>query len=133
MDQLLTILLVDDSGDDRFFFRRALSRTGLQTQLFEAEDGVDAVEFLSNEGRFNDRVAFPRPQIVFLDLSMPGRNGFDVLRWLRMQAFRDELQVVVLSGSSEPHDRELAASLGANDYLVKPATVEKLRRHLTAF
>jgi two-component system response regulator len=133
VDQLLTILLVDDSGDDRFFFRRALSRAGLQTQLFEAEDGVEAVEFLSNQGRFSDPAAFPRPRVVFLDLSMPGRNGFDVLRWLQTQTFRDELRVVVLSGSSEPHDRELAASLGANDYLVKPATVEKLKGHLAAF
>ena len=133
MDPPLIILLVDDSVDDRYFFRRALSRTGLSTQVFEAEDGIDAVEFLSNEGRFNDRGAFPRPHVVFLDLSMPGRNGFDVLRWLRTQTFRDQMQVVVLSGSSEPHDRELATSLGANAYLVKPATTEKLIQHLTAF
>ena len=60
-----------------------------------------------------------------------GRSGFDVLRWLRTQPFRKQLQVVILSGSSEPDDREMAANLGADGYLVKPVSVDGLKQHLT--
>jgi CheY-like chemotaxis protein len=126
MDEELTVLLVDDSPDDRYFFRRAISRSGLRIRLFEAEDGEEAIDYLRNEGRFSDSAAFPRPSVIFLDLNMPGRNGFDVLRWLQTQPCRNELRVIVISGSNEPHDRSLAAELGVNGYLVKPASTQKI-------
>jgi CheY-like chemotaxis protein len=131
MDEELTVLLVDDSPDDRYFFRRAISRAGLRTTLFEAEDGEEAIDYLTQQGRFSDSAAFPRPDVIFLDLNMPGRNGFDMLRWLQTQPYRNELRVVVISGSNEPHDRTLAAELGANGYLVKPATTQKIEQELT--
>lgn len=100
--------------------------------LFEAEDGEEAIDYLTQQGRFSDSAAFPRPSVIFVDLNMPDRNGFDVLRWLQTQPWRNELRVIVISGSNEPLDRRLAAELGANGYLVKPASTQKIEQLLTA-
>jgi len=130
VNQDLIVLLVDDCADDRYFFRRALARAELQVRLFEVEDGVEALDYLNQEGRFSNASAFPRPRFIFLDLNMPGRNGFEVLRWLSGQPYRDQIRVIICSGSDEPHDRELAMSLGANGYMVKPATPQKIQQQL---
>ena len=128
--QPVPVLVVDDSDDDRFFFRRAISRCGCSIELFEAEDAEDAIDFLTRESGRREPGAIPLPKYVFLDLNLPGRNGFDVLGWLKTQPFRDQLRVIILSGSNEPRDRELASNLGADAYLVKPINAEILRQHL---
>jgi len=66
---------------------------------------------------------------MFLDLKMPGRNGFDVLRWIKQRP-ATSLKIVILSGSQQPGDIKLAKELGAHGYLVKPATAERLKEFL---
>ena len=69
--------------------------------------------------------------MIFLDLKMPGRNGFEVLEWLQTQPTLKSLRVVILSGSQEPADIDRARKLGAADYVVKPVAVERLRELLS--
>jgi CheY-like chemotaxis protein len=61
---------------------------------------------------------------------MPVLNGFEVLKWLRTQTFSSPVHVLVLSGSEQQADKERAFQLGAEEYLVKPVTVEDLQRVL---
>jgi CheY-like chemotaxis protein len=126
-----TILLVEDSEDDAFFFGRALEKIGGQLRRFtHLEDGSDAVEFLEEFGK-----APSGPVLMFLDLKMPVMNGFDVLAWIRERVLAFPLQVMVLSGSDDPRDRARALELGAEDYLVKPimtgALADKIQSALT--
>ena len=123
----ITVLLIEDQEDDRFLFQRALRKAHPEAQLFSATDGVEAVDFFQKQGRFANGHTPPPADIMFLDLKMPGRNGFDVLRWMQEHSLLSTLKVVVLSGSSEPQDVALARKLGASDYLVKPISVEQLR------
>jgi CheY-like chemotaxis protein len=123
----LNILLVDDSEDDRYFFERTLRRLGRNTRLFIAEDGDAAITFLENSAQ--PACEHPMVDIIFLDLKMPGRNGFDVLRWMNEKPFRS-VKVIVLSGSQQPADIKLAKDLGAHGYMVKPATPESLSEWL---
>ncbi len=127
MTERLKVLVVDDSPDDRFILARALSKTGVPVEVFEVEDGGEAIDFLRQEGRFKDPQTFPRPHLIFLDLKMPGLNGFDVLRWLQQNPSDPPIQVVVLSGSELESDKRLARELGASIYLIKPATPDQLR------
>ncbi len=130
-DTILNVLLVEDSDDDRYFFEHALKRAGAaKTRLCIANDGLEAIQFFENKGRFADPRAFPQPDVVFLDLKMPGRNGFEVLRWLNEHSRLKSTKVIVLSGSAEPQDMEMARKLGAQDYLVKPVTVDRLQELL---
>ena len=122
-----TLLLVEDSEDDAFFFERALHKSGMSCALNHVTNGAQAIEFLrgalsSGENNF--------PHMVFLDLKMPVLNGFEVLDWIKHQVFPVPLHVVVLSGSEHTGDKERAASLGAEDYLIKPIRPGDLHRVL---
>jgi CheY-like chemotaxis protein len=95
--------------------------------LHHVSDGAQAVEFLRNALGSDEQSL---PQTVFLDLKMPVLNGFEVLDWMRTQTFPATIQVIVLSGSEHPNDKDRAARLGAMDYLVKPVKVTDLHRLL---
>jgi CheY-like chemotaxis protein len=120
-------LLVEDSEDDAFFFKRTFQKSGVTCSLCHVTNGAEAVDFLENA-----RSSEPQnlPFAIFLDLKMPVLNGFEVLEWMRTQAFPSSIHVIVLSGSDYPEDKERAAGLGATDYLVKPVRLEDLHRYL---
>ena len=128
-----TILLVEDNEDDAFFMRRALREAGIENPVQLAEDGRQAIEYLSGAGKFADRVAHPLPMIVFLDLKLPFKSGHDVLEWIRAQPQFAKLIVIVLTSSSEPIDLNRAYKAGANSYVVKPATADQLLETAKAF
>jgi len=121
------ILIVDDSPDDRFFLARNLRRTGLPLSIYEVQDGYEAIDYLSHQGNFADRLAYPMPQLLLLDLKMPGKNGFDILHWLKQNPPAPPIKIVVLSGSDLDLDIQAALNLGAERYLIKPAGPEELR------
>lgn len=121
-----TILLVEDDAGDRELFRHALGRAGGRAQVCEAHDGEQACEYLAGRGRFADRVRFPMPDLVLLDLQLPRRSGFEVLQWARSQPHLKQLPILVLTSSSESKDIDRAYSLGANSYLVKTIDMDAL-------
>jgi len=113
------VLLVDDSEDDCALFQLAFRRSGTKMELLSpVGDGADAISYLSGATVYADRDRHPYPQVLVLDLKMPGRSGFDVLEWLRQQPTRP--LTIVLSGSDHRTDIEHALSLGADFYQVKP-------------
>ena len=126
-EQTIVILLVEDSPDDVFFFRRAVHKSGLSAMMHVAVDGVEAMDYLLNKGRFADAAAHPPPDIMFLDLKLPHVNGFELLEWIRRHAECPQPPVVVLSSSSQPEDQERAETLGAALFLTKPPAPEQLR------
>ena len=122
----LKVLLVDDSDDDRCFFAWAFKNSGVAGEILETEDGEEVIKLLSQ--MIVARTAPSElPETMFLDLKMPGRNGFEVLQWIREQPALKSLKVVVLTGSDAPSDMERARELGAAGYIVKPVTAEKIR------
>jgi DNA-binding response OmpR family regulator len=119
------ILLVEDSVEDVFFFKRALAKSGVSGELLLASDGKEALTILA------DSAVRSRLGVIFLDLKLPFLNGFDVLRWIRAENFNPALPVIVLSGSAHESDKALANELGAQEYLVKPVTPDLLRERLS--
>ena len=132
LPEQLSLLLVDDSADDSFFFRRMLNKSGVSCQFRHLGDGGAAIDFLEAAIRPDTKTP-GLPDVIFLDLKMPVLSGFDVLRWLKERALERAPRVVVLSGSDEAADQRKARELGAADFLVKPITKEilalKLREH----
>ena len=122
-----TLLLVEDSDDDAYFFKRALQKSGAACSLSHVTNGAEAVDFLQNATTSGPKEL---PMAIFLDLKMPVLNGFEFLEWMRTQTFASRIHVIVLSGSDYPEDKERVAKLGATDYLVKPVRVEDLHRYL---
>jgi CheY-like chemotaxis protein len=115
------ILIADDSEADVMSLRRAFKQLGFIGLIKAVENGEEAIAYLNGAGKFADRVAYPFPDLLLLDLKMPRTNGFEVLQWLRGQ--KDEigmLRTVVLTTSDEIKDVNAAYAIGANSFLTKP-------------
>lgn len=127
-----TILLVEDDPDDAFMVGRALQQVGIANPLVVMRDGEQAVQYLQGEGAYGDRTQFPIPQLILLDLHLPGIDGFQVLTWLRQESKMRHLPVVVLTSSTYSPDVKRAYQLGANSFLTKPTDFMELVAELKA-
>lgn len=121
------ILIVEDTDDDLFFLKRALSESDIHHPISVATDGRQAIDYLRGEGVYADRKMYPVPFLVLLDLKLPYIMGLDVLKWMRQQPEYAATLVVVLTSSPAERDREETFRLGGNDYIVKPPNRAKLR------
>lgn len=132
---MVRILLIDDDPNDRILFVAALEETGLDAQFYEATDGYAGLRYLFGDGAFANRKKYPLPDVVFLDVKMPGLDGFGVLRRLRDRPETKLLPVLMLSNSEHASDMQAAFKLGANAFYRKPtkfiAMVDLLRAVLT--
>ena len=122
----LPILLVEDDPDDVLLIRRAMRQARLANPVSVVGDGEAAVAYLEGRGPYADRAAHPLPALVLLDLKLPRLSGFEVLSWLRAQPGLRRLPVVVLTSSDQPVDVNRAYELGANTYMVKPGSLDRL-------
>jgi CheY-like chemotaxis protein len=118
------ILLVEDTENDILITQRAFTKASLLNPLQIVRSGEEAIEYLKGEGRYANRNEFPLPDLVLLDLKMPGISGFDVLRWIRKQPTLGLLRVIVLTTSDDIRDVNLAYQLGANSFIIKPVDFE---------
>jgi CheY-like chemotaxis protein len=113
-----SILLVENSDDDARRFERALARLDGQFKLVSrVSDGAAAIAYLKGEGEFADRQRFAFPDIMVLDLELPGCDGFQVLEWAQRR-FPRPLIAVFTSSDGEP-TRRRAEQLGADLYETK--------------
>ena len=114
-----TVLIAEDNEADLAVMKRACERTGLPHTLRFVSDGQQAMDYLSGIGDFADRERFPLPEIILLDISLPKRNGHEVLEWIRQRPVSSRIPVIILTMSSQISDIERAYQLGATSYLVK--------------
>src|SRR5215472_16822833 len=107
------ILLAEDRDDDIELIRRAFKEGQIDNQLFIVKNGEEALSYLKGEAKYQVRDEYPLPDLLLLDLKMPRMDGFDVLRWVRLQPGFSSLLVVVLTSSEEIRDVNKAYQLGA--------------------
>ena len=120
------VLLVDDSVNDAKLMHAVFERAGFIEPLRSTQGADGAIAYLRGDGVYGDRQQFPLPTALLLDLNMPGKNGFEVLEWIRQRPALKRLRVFILSASSRPQDIERAYDLGASSYLVKPRNLDGL-------
>ncbi len=114
-----TVLLVEDNENDIFAMKMACQRTGIPHNLQVVSDGDAAIEYFTGKRANGDPDAHPLPDLVFLDIKMPRKNGHEVLEWVRSQPQLKHLPVVILTGGEEPSDIDRAYKLGVTSYLRK--------------
>jgi CheY-like chemotaxis protein len=119
------ILLVDDRDDDLMVIKRAFTKARILNPLHAVTSGEEAIAYLCGEGKYSNRAEYPLPELILLDLKMPGLSGFDVLRWIRQHPTLKTIRIVVLTASDHMKDVNLAYELGANSFLVKPVEFDR--------
>ncbi len=113
------VLLVDDCKEHCALTERALRHARPATRCVTLDSGDAAIRHLGECGQDH-----ARPELLLLDWRMPGRSGEEVLVWARAQPHLLGLPILVLSGVAYAEDRQRAAELGADGYLVKPNNLD---------
>ena len=124
MDKPAHVLLVEDNRMDVELTLDAFHEAKLINTTYVASNGQDAPDYLFGIHEYADRNAFPMPNLVLLDLKLPGIDGFEVLRQVKSTPILKRLPVVILTSSKEEGDRALSYDQGSNSYLVKPVSYE---------
>lgn len=124
------ILIVDDNPNDANLLESSVQKLNLQNRLQVVSDGAEAIAYIKGAGRYSDRVLYPEPMLLFLDLKMPSVDGFDVLDWLKQHPQYANFPVVVMSGMGETNQLSRAYNLGAKSYLTKPINPEEIKATL---
>src|SRR5260370_5037990 len=123
----MRILVEEGLPDSVAIVKLAFEKAGVKAPVHYVRDGEETIEYLKGEQSFSNSGEQPLPTMLLLDLKMPGLNGFDVLEWLRLQPGLRQLLVVVFTSSDEQKDINRAFELGANSYIVKPVSFDKLQ------
>lgn len=119
----IQLLLADDDEDDRLFFKEAINSLDVDTQLTMVKDGKEMMDFLLLEELI-------LPDIIFLDLNMPGKNGMEYLSEIRENDKLKSISIAIYSTSSSEKDIEEAFINGANIYINKPNNFNDLKEVL---
>jgi CheY-like chemotaxis protein len=122
----ISVLIADDAKEDRYLLKTAITEYAPHLQIVgEVVDGEQLKEYLSGKGKYADRDQHPFPDLLFLDLRMPGMDGFAVLEWLQKHPF-PRLKIVVRTDSSGFAYKSEALALGASHFFPKQSSMEEL-------
>jgi CheY-like chemotaxis protein len=115
-----SVILADDDSDDCVFFEEALNEVSSETLLTRAVDGLDLMNILA-------RHVPPPPKLIFLDLNMPRKNGFECLTEIRSTSSLRDIPVIILTTSCEKESINKMYEQGADYYICKPESFEALK------
>jgi len=118
----LCVLLVEDNPGDQRLVKEALRENDLQCELHIAEDGVQALQFLRREGKYQDA---PRPDLILLDLNLPKISGREVLGELKAEEGLKSIPVVVMTTSQADEDISKVYGLNGNCFVTKPVDLDE--------
>lgn len=116
---------MEDDPNDQLLIQHAFEQLDAPISISTVSNGdqaLDAIEdsLSSSEGKKK------LPNLILLDLKLPGKSGFDVLEWIRDRDILDNVPVIILSSSNQESDIKRCYKIGANSYLVKPVNHDRL-------
>jgi len=114
---------VEDNPGDVRLVEEAILEGGLWMDICVVGDGVEAMAFLRKQGSYTD---VPSPDLVLLDLNLPGKDGREVLAEVKEDPILRSIPVVVLTSSNHERDVQRAKELHADGYIIKPGSLDQL-------
>lgn len=123
----LNILLVEDDPSDEILTRKALDYTSCDANIHTVYDGVAALEFLRNKKGINN---FPRPDIIFLDINIPKKDGVVVLRDIKRDSSLRDIPVIVLTNCINAHEMYEVYSAYASGFIAKSFDFKVFRENM---
>lgn len=122
----VTILLVEDDAGDQKLIKKSLLDQRIGNEVFVAECGEEALEYLSHSKAGDD--GCPKPNLVLLDLNMPGMGGKEFLRRIKADEKLDTIPVVILTTSDSEQDIIESYKLHASGYIKKPVALKDFQK-----
>lgn len=119
----MRLLIVEDEPGDKRLMQLALQKNGYAAELHDASDGLEALRFLRREGRQFGHA--PRPDMILLDLKMPGLSGLEFLAEIKRDQRLCAIPVVVITTSALDADVLAAYQIGAAGYVPKPTDINE--------
>lgn len=116
------ILLIDNNPVDVDLTRMAFEDRALPYRLHSVKDGTEAMGFLRRTGSYGDA---PRPDLILLELRIPGKGGLEVLAEIKADGDINQIPIVVLTSSKTDRDVQKSYALHANCYLIKPVDLDE--------
>jgi CheY-like chemotaxis protein len=129
MKKINCILLIDDNPADNEFHKIKIMKAGVCNHIQIVTNGQKALEYIIKAGEPKQSESFPKPDLIFLDINMPGMNGFEFLEAYNKldTKLKSKVVIIMLSTSLNPDDRERAiANKEVTDFQNKPLTVQLL-------
>ncbi len=124
------LLLVEDNDEDFTASVRALKEAGVSRKIHRCTKGDEALDYLFRRGEFADPESSPPPDLILLDLNLPGTDGREVLAQIKRDSKLKKTPVVVVTTSSNPRDVEACYENGANSYMVKSIEFKQFQRDI---
>jgi two-component system, chemotaxis family, response regulator Rcp1 len=118
--RIVEVLLVDDNPADTDLTTEVLARNGCPSRIHAVADGAQAIAYLRREGKYSHAIV---PDIVILDLSLPGKDGRAVLAEVKADPVLHKIPIAIFSSSEAPGDIVSSYELGANCYVSKPGNL----------
>jgi len=124
--KLVTILMADDDPDDRLLVEDAFAEIRLDNPLDFVGDGVELMDYLHRRGAYTHLAGTSLPGLILLDLNMPRKDGREALNEIKKDEVLRKIPIVILTTSKADEDLLASYELGANSFVVKPVTFDKL-------
>jgi CheY-like chemotaxis protein len=130
--KLKCVLLIDDDKSANFLHKFVINKTGLVEKIVDVQSGEEGLEFL----RQKEDSKYPKTDLIFLDINMPGMTGWDFLEEYNKldESLKGKIMIIMLSTSDNPEDKEKASKIRTvHDFLNKPLTVERFTKIVEHF
>jgi CheY-like chemotaxis protein len=114
------LLVVEDSDTDFVVLNRVLKNLSFNYPIHRCCDGDEALDYLYRKGKYEDIYRYPQPDLILLDLNLPGTDGKDILDEIKQNPQLKSIPIVIFTTSSNPQDIKACYQRGANNYLLKP-------------
>ncbi|MEM9734439.1 MAG: response regulator [Pseudomonadota bacterium] len=128
----LRLVVADDDADDRMLISEALEESKLRNPVDFCEDGVDLLEYLRREGRWEHLKHEQLPGLILLDLNMPRMDGRTALEKIRADEALKRIPIVILTTSKSEEDIIRTYNTGVNSFITKPVTFDGLMNVVSA-
>jgi len=126
------LLIAEDDEDDYLFIHEALKDISINIEDDWVKDGEELMEYLLGTGDYQHPSKPPIPDIIFLDINMPKKNGLEALKEIKSDPNLKNILVIILTASNSTNDINSAYKFGANSYLTKPSSMNELNESIKA-
>ena len=118
------LMIIEDSDEDFETLSRIIDRvSSFPIDIQRCIDGDDALDFLNKEGKYSEMKTGLNPELILLDLNLPGTDGREVLTVIKHSQHLKTIPVVVISTSANPQDIKTSYQFGVNSYMLKPMNI----------